>query len=350
MPTKTPQNLFDYEALAQAKLHPALWDYIAAGAADEVTLAENRRAFDRIFLKPRMLVDMNAIDTKVSVLGTPMAAPIMIAPTGVHGALCADGECATAKAAARAGIAMVAASSSNRTIEQIAAAAAAHLWLQLYLLPEREWTLALVRRAEAAGCRAIMLTVDSPRFGRKDRSLRTQADFPWPDRDNMKGVPPAIVQASQTGAPATWDDVDWLRAVTKLPIVLKGILTAEDAALAASHGVAAIAVSNHGGRQLDGAIASIEALPDIVAAAGGRCEIYLDGGIRRGTDVLKALALGARAVMIGRPVLWGLAVGGARGAFAVLEMLKSELVAAMALSGRPTLASIDSSLLRLPDS
>jgi|SRR5580658_589094 4-hydroxymandelate oxidase len=341
MTAAAPLNLFDYEALAKGRMDPALWDFVVAGAADEVTVAENRRAFDRLVIRPRMLVDVSRIDTAATVLGAPVAAPIMIAPSGPHAAVCPQGECATAEAAGQAGVARVAASGSNRPI---AAAAGGPLWLQLYLYPERERTLALVRRAEAAGCRAIALTVDSPRFGRKDRSLRTEDEFDWPELGNLAGLPPPTLPWLR-GAPATWADVDWLRTITRLPILLKGILTAEDASIAAARGLEGIVVSNHGGRQLDGVMASIDALPEVVAAAGGSCEIYLDGGVRRGTDVLKALALGARAVMIGRPVLWGLAVAGAAGVVDVLAILQRELAFAMALSGRPTLADIDRALL-----
>jgi 4-hydroxymandelate oxidase len=323
-----------------------VWDYVVAGAGDGITLAENRRAFDRIAIRPRMLVDVSRIDATTSVLGASVAAPIMIAPSGQHGAICAQGECATAQAAGRAGLAMVASSGSDRTIEDIAAAATGPLWLQLYLFPDRPRTVALLQRAEAAGCRAIVLTVDSPRWGRKERSLRSEDQFDWPDSGNLADLPPATAVWPDGGAPATWADVDWLRGVTRLPILLKGILTAEDAGVAVEHGVEGIVVSNHGGRQLDGVMASIDALPEVAAAADGRCEIYLDGGVRRGTDVLKALALGARAVMVGRPILWGLAVDGAAGAFDVLDILVRELALAMALSGRPTIASIDRDLVR----
>jgi len=338
-------NLFDYERRAEARTHPAVWDFFAAGAGDSITVAENRRAFERTFLRPRMLVDVSRIDTTTRLLGSPVAAPIMIAPSGPHGVLCPGGEADTAAAAGRAGMIMVAASGSTRPIEAIAAASTAPLWLQLYLYPERPRTLALLRRAEAAGCRAIVLTVDSPVFGRKERSLRTEDSFDWPESGNLEGLPPPSAPPVR-GAPATWDDVDWLRQATPLPLVLKGILTGEDAALAAGRGAAAVVVSNHGGRQLDGAIASLDALPEVAAAVGGRCEIYLDGGIRRGVDVLKALARGAQAVMIGRPILWGLAVDGTAGAFDVLDILHRELAAAMRLCGRPTLASIDRDLVR----
>jgi 4-hydroxymandelate oxidase len=349
VPLETPLNLFDYEALAQPRMHPAVWDYIAAGAADEITVAENRRAFDRLTIRPRMLVDVSRIDTTTTVLGAPVASPIMIAPSGRHGALLPEAECATAAAASQAGAVLVISGLSTRTLEEVAAAMSTPLWLQLYLFPERERTLALVRRAEAAGCRAIALTVDSPRFGFKDRSIRSEDDFDWPANGNLAGLPAPTLPWFR-GAPTTWADLDWLRSVTSLPIVLKGILTYEDAAMAAARGVAGVIVSNHGGRQLDGVTASIDALPEVVAAAGGRCEVYLDSGVRRGTDVLKALALGARAVLIGRPILWGLAVDGAAGAADVLQILRRELEFAMALSGRPTIASIDRTVVSPPGS
>lgn len=353
MSPEPPLNLFDYEMLAQARLHPAVWDYVAAGAADEITVAENRRAFERISIRPRMLVDASRIDTATTVLGSPVAAPVMIAPTALHGVVCPEAERATAQAAGRAGTVMVASTWSSRPIEDIAGAAAGPLWLQLYLFRDRARTVALLRRAEATGCRAIVLTVDAPRWGRKERSLRSEGRYEWPAPGNLAGLPPpsgdhpdATVGETADGAPATWADVEWLRTVTRLPIVLKGILTAEDAAVAAGCGVAGIVVSNHGGRQLDGVVASVDALPEVVAAVDGRCEIYLDGGVRRGTDVLKALALGARAVMIGRPVLWGLTIAGGDGALDVLGILGRELALAMALSGRPTIAGIDRTLVR----
>ncbi|HZZ89274.1 MAG TPA: alpha-hydroxy acid oxidase [Caulobacteraceae bacterium] len=343
MPT-APLNLFDYERLAKPRLHPSLWDYIAAGAADEITVAENRRAFDRRLIRPRVLADVSHIDTATTVLGSAVAAPIMIAPSGPQGAISPAGEIATVRAAGKAGALMVVPGGANRTIEAIGEAAVGPLWLQLYLFPERERTLALVRRAEAAGYRALVLTVDSPRFGRKDRSLRSEDDFHWPESANLAGLPPATLPWIR-GAPATWVDVDWLRASTSLPILLKGILTGEDAVLSIEHGVAGVVVSNHGGRQLDGVIASFDALPEVADAVNGRCEVYLDGGVRRGTDVLKALAVGARAVLVGRPILWGLAVSGEEGVADVLSILQREFVDAMSLSGRPTIADVDRALL-----
>ena len=231
MSHEPPLNLSDYEALAPARMHPAVWDFISAGADDGVTMAENRRAFERIALWPRVLSDVSRIDTRAVVLGADVSSPILIAPTGPHAALCPEGEVATVEAAGKAGLGMMANCASNRTIEDIAAAATGPLWLQLYLFPERERTLALVQRAEAAGCHALALTADSPRFGRKEQSLRTETEFDWPEPGNLKGLPPATKRAIR-GAPATWDDLGWLRDVTSLPIVLKGVLTAEDAAMA----------------------------------------------------------------------------------------------------------------------
>jgi isopentenyl diphosphate isomerase/L-lactate dehydrogenase-like FMN-dependent dehydrogenase len=335
-----PIVVADYEALAHARMHPAAWDYYAAGAGDEITLRENRAVFDRMRLRPRVLVDVSSIDTATTVLGSPVAMPILVTPTAMHRYACEEGECATARAAGAAGTLMVAATEASRTLEDIAAAATGPLWFQLYVYSQRHLAEALVRRAEAAGYRAIVLTVDAPQWGHKPRSERTEATIP----------PFATANVDVTGldpASLTWDAVAWLRSLTRLPLVLKGILTAEDASLAVEHGVEGIVVSNHGGRQLDSVPATIEALPEVVDAVAGRCEVYLDGGIRRGTDVLKALALGARAVLVGRPILWGLAANGADGARHVLELLHAELESAMALAGRPTLASIDRSLVKL---
>ena len=331
-------NLFDYEILAQTCLDMAAWHYYADGSDDEITLRANREAFARIRLLPRVLVDVSKCDTRTTVLGTPIGMPVMIAPTAFHGLACPEGERATARAAGGAGTLMVASTSSTCSLEEIAEAAAGPLWFQLYVF-NRQTAAELVRRAAAAGYRALVLTVDSPRWGRKEQAIRHGFDLPakgnFGDQADTKDTVTFI-----------WEDLNWLRSLSPLPIILKGILTAEDALLAVEYGVEGIIVSNHGGRQLDGVPASIEALPEIVAAVNQRCEIYMDGGIRRGTDVLKALALGARAVLIGRPILWGLAVEGQKGAQHVLEILQAELELAMALAGRPTLASIDHSLVK----
>ena len=337
-----PINVFDYEALAEQRLAPGAWAFYSAGAGDEVTLRRNRAAFARIELLPRMLTGVAEADVRTTVLGTSVAMPILVAPTAAQGMACAEAECATARAAGTAGTLMVAATESTRSIEEIAAAATGPLWFQLYIYREqRALAESLVRRAEAAGCRAIVLTVDAPMWGQKDRSARVPAD--WPPNGNF-------AQGDEEYEPAalTWDDVAWLRSLTELPIVLKGILTPGDAVRGVEAGAGAIAVSNHGGRQLDGVPATIAVLPGIVEAVAGRVEVYLDGGVRRGTDVLKALALGARAVLVGRPVLWGLAAEGEAGARHVLALLRDDLELAMVLAGRGSIAAIDRSLVAVP--
>jgi isopentenyl diphosphate isomerase/L-lactate dehydrogenase-like FMN-dependent dehydrogenase len=344
-----PVNIFDYEALAQTRMVPAFWDFYQGGSDDEVTLRANRTAFERIRLRPRVLVDVSAgaLDMRTMVLGTPVSMPILIAPTALHCLAHPEGECATARGAGMANTLMVASTTSTRSLEEIAQAASGPLWFQLYVYYSLEVAEKLVRRAEAAGYRAIVLTVDLPYLGNREKDRRNNVTIPPPPfrEANLVDVDEDI--DGQGWVVLTWEAVSWLRSITSLPILLKGILTAEDALLAIEHGVAGIIVSNHGGRQLDTAIASIEALPEIVEAVAGRCEVYIDGGIRRGTDILKALALGARAVLVGRPVLWGLAASGAEGVYHVLEILRKELELAMALSGRPTLGSIDRTLLKM---
>lgn len=341
-----PVNVNDYEALAQRRMPPAFWDYYYGGSDDEVTLRANRTAFERIRLRPRMLVDVSTCDLRTTVLGTPVSLPVLIAPSAQHALAHPEAECATARAAGMSGTLMTASTVSTRTLEEIAHAATGPLWFQLYIYYSLRVAERLVHRAEAAGYRAIVLTVDLPRLGNRERDVRNKIDAFTPFHEgNFVDVDR---EAEDDGmVPLTWDTLAWLRKITSLPVLVKGILTAEDAELAVQHGVAGIIVSNHGGRQLDGALASIEALPEVVDAVAGRCAVFMDGGIRRGTDVLKALALGADAVLVGRPVLWGLAVDGAEGAHRVLEILRQELELAMALSGRPNIASIDRSLVKI---
>lgn len=337
-----PVNVFDYESLAQAHMEPAAWHYYASGSDDEVTLHANRTAFERIRLRPRMLVDVGNCDMRTTILGTPVSMPILIAPTAFHCLAHVEGECATAQAAGRSGTLMVASTSSNRSLEDIARAGSGPFWFQLYI-HDRKTSLELIQRATLVGYRALVITVDSPHWGHKERAIRSGFSLPpYLSKANFQDE-----DIAKENVFVTWETLDWLRSLTSLPIILKGILTAEDAALAVKHGVNGIIVSNHGGRQLDSVSASIEALPEVVEAVDGCCEVYLDGGIRRGTDILKALAMGAQAVLVGRPVLWGLATNGAEGVRHVLEILRTELELAMKLAGRPTLASIDRSLVKM---
>lgn len=340
-----PINVHDYERLARERMDPAAWAYFAGGADDEVTLREERAAFERLRLVPRVLRGVGAADLRTTVLGSEVRAPILVAPTGVHGFAHPEAEVATARAVSDAGSLMAVSTVSTRSLEDIAAAATRPLWFQLYVYRgARDLARSLVRRAERAGCGAVVLTVDSPRWGRKEGFLRVERDLPA----ELSSVSIDEESGEEALEPAalTWEDVAWLRSLTDLPVVLKGILHPEDASLAVEHGAAGIVVSTHGGRQLDGAPASVEALPLVVEAVGGRAEVYLDGGVRRGTDALKALALGARAVFVGRPVLWGLAVSGAAGARHVLDLLRDELELAMVLAGQRSVADIDADLVK----
>ena len=339
-----PLNLRDYEALAREVMHPAAWAYLAAGSGDETTLRENSAAFGRIELLPRMLRGVHSADLRTKVLGTAVEAPILVAPMGVHRLANAEGECATARAVGSVGSLMAVSTVSSRSLEEISASTRGPLWFQLYVYRSRPFAERLGRRAEAAGYRALVLTVDSPRWGRKERFLRVEQTLP-PEMEQVSLDDEDLPEEKFEPAALTWEDVTWIRSLTDLPLVLKGVLHPEDAVLAAEHGVAGIVVSNHGGRQLDGAPASVEALPAVVEAVGGRAEVYLDGGIRRGTDVLKALALGARAVFVGRPILWGLAVSGEAGVSQVLEVLRDELEGAMVLAGQPAVTGLDPDLV-----
>jgi isopentenyl diphosphate isomerase/L-lactate dehydrogenase-like FMN-dependent dehydrogenase len=352
-------NLFELEALAREQLGTGAFDYIAGGADDEVTMRRNRDDFERIVLRPRYMVDVSKINTATTVLGEPVSLPVLIAPAAGHKLCCPDGEIATAKASQAAGTIMVLSTLSTVRMEEVAEVGNAPKWFQLYVYQDREVTRQLVQRAEAAGYKALCLTVDVPVIGNRERDLRNVFSFPkeYPfanfigmGLENMPvgvtGSPLGAYVTSKWDSSVSWRDFDWFRSITKLPIVLKGILTAEDARLAVEHGASGIIVSNHGGRQLDGAMSGISALPEVVEAVEGRIEVLVDGGVRRGTDVLKALALGARAVLVGRPYMFALAIAGEAGVRAVLETLRQELVTAMALTGRPTIADIDRSVVR----
>ena len=338
-------NLFDYEKISQESLKPEIWDYFQGGSGDEVTLRENRSAFERIKLLPRVLRNVSSINMETTVQADAISFPVIIAPTAFHGLLHPEGECATALAASRCKTIMVVSTFTTRSLEDVAHCTHVSPWFQVYVYRDLGLTRTLVQRAEASGYHAIVLTVDVPRLGRRERDLRN--NFTLPQGLRIANIDETLISGRYLPEPIaiTWESVAWLRSITSLPIILKGILTPQDALLALESGANGIVVSNHGGRQLDGAIAAIDALPPICTAIAGRCEIYLDGGIRRGTDILKALALGARAVLIGRPAIWGLAVNGAEGVQHVLELLRTELALAMALAGCSNLDIIDRSLL-----
>lgn len=354
-----PINLYDYEALAQQRMPPAVWDTYAQGSEDEITLQANRSAYAAIRLRPQVLVDVRRCDTSTTLLGTPVSLPVMVAPVSLHQLVHPEGERATARAARAAGALMVASTLSSLSLEETAAAAEdSPLWFQLYIYRDRALTRHLLERVERAGYRAIVLTVDAPYIANRERDRYN--DFTLPDGlqfGNFAGrgyreagatsETPITWQTRGEREIITWEIIPWLRAQTRLPILLKGILTAEDAARAVYAGVDGIIVSNHGGRQLDGVLPTIEALPEVVAAVDGRCEVYMDGGIRRGTDILKALALGARAVLIGRPVIWGLVVNGEAGVRDVFRVLQEELTLAMRLAGCPGIDSINRSLVNI---
>lgn len=334
--------------------------YYTGGAWDEVTLRDNREAFERFKLSPRMLVDVSRRDLSTQILGQSVRMPILIAPTAFQCLAHPEGEVATRRAAAEMGVAMVLSTMSTKSLEEVASVPMpTPQWFQLYIHHNRTLTRALVERAEAAGFSALCLTVDAQLAGCREKSRRNPFILPsemqLANLVTMRGREiPARVEESrlltyftqQLDQSLTWQDLEWLQSITTLPVIVKGILRGDDALRAVEHGAKAVIVSNHGGRQLDGAIATIDALSEVVAAVGDKAEVFVDGGIRRGTDVLKALSLGAKAVLLGRPVLWGLAVGGQAGVHHVLELLRDELNLAMALSGCATLQDIDSTLVK----
>lgn len=356
-----PINVLDYELLAAEKLPQMAYDYYASGAHDEITLAENMRAYDRLRLQYRVLRDISQRTTATTLFGHELATPVIIAPTAFHKMAHPDGELATARAAGAAGTLMIVSSLSTTAIEDVMEVATGPVWFQLYVYKDRQATADLVRRAEDAGCQAIVLTVDAQVWGRREADVRNRFQLPpglmvknllaagkeqFPEDHAGSGL--AAYVTSLFDQTLSWPDVDWLCGLTDLPVLLKGIVHPDDARLAMEHGAAGVVVSNHGGRQLDTAPATIEVLPEIVAAVDGRIPVLLDGGIRRGTDVVKALALGAQAVAVGRPVLWGLAVDGQAGVEHVLEILRSEVELAMGLCGVTSVDQISPDLVMTP--
>ncbi|NXG22121.1 HAOX1 oxidase, partial [Grallaria varia] len=357
-----PVCIADFEEYARTFLPKSVYDYYQSGADDQETLAENVAAFSRWKLYPRVLRDVSVLDLSTSVLGQRVSMPVCVAATAMQRMAHADGETATARACQAVGTGMMLSSWATSSIEEVAAAAPGGLrWLQLYVYKDREVTAALVRRAERAGYCGIFVTVDTPYLGRRVADVRNKFQLPphlrlknfsssdlafssGKDFGENSGL--AVYVAEAIDASVNWEDIKWLRGLTLLPIVLKGILRADDAKEAVKIGVNGILVSNHGARQLDGVPATIDVLPEIVEAVEGKVEVFLDGGVRKGTDVLKALALGARAVFIGRPLLWGLAYQGEEGAKEVLQMLKEEFHLAMALTGCRRVEEIGRTLIR----
>ena len=333
-------SIADYERLAEERLEPGPWAYLVGGSGDEWTLRENRAAFARWTFRPRVLCDVSEISTATTVLGTQIELPVVVAPVAYQQLYNPDGECATARGAAAAGTGIAVSTFSTRSHEEIAAAAPGIVqWCQLYVFQDRGVTREHLAEAAAAGCSAVVLTVDTPRLAQRERDLRVgfeiPSDLPLPYARATIGDAPQnpADQFALLDASVSWRDLEWIASEGRLPVVLKGVVTAEDAQLAVEHGAAAVVVSNHGGRQLDGAPATLDALPEVAEAIAGRAEVYLDGGIRRGTDVAKALALGARAVLAGRAPVFGLAAAGEEGVRHVLELLRDELTLALCLLG-----------------
>lgn len=331
-------SLFDFQAEAEKHISHGAWERIMGASADELTMRWNHEAYEHIRLKPRILQDVSTLDTRVKLFGQELAFPIILAPTGAQKFVHPEGDMASVRGAAAANATLCISSSASMKVEDIASAAKGPVWFQLYVQKDRGFTKDLVQRAEGSGCRALCVTVDSPTFGARNREDRAKDELPARELPNLKGkdyLDPTL----------SWKDIDWLRGFAKTPIMLKGILNPDDAAIAVRAGVAGIIVSNHGARNLDTVPATIDALPLVIDRVQGRVPVIVDGGIRRGTDVIKALARGASAVQIGRPYLWGLGVAGAEGVTRVVEILRHEFEMAMMSMGRPTLASIDKSAL-----
>ncbi len=350
-------TLDDFEQLATKYLtHPA-YEYVAGGAGAGITMAENRAAFNRIQLNPRVLIDASRIDTTLEIFGRSYDFPILLAPAGYHKLVHQDGEIETAKGANLAEATLVAATFSNVTFEAISAVAKRPLWFQIYIQTDRGFTKDLIQRAISAGCEAICVTVDVPVNGPRDRELRAGFQLPpGVERANLASLGNLMASAAHRpsgrniysathGPDATWKDIDWLRSIVPVKLLLKGVLHPADAELAVKAGCDGLIVSNHGGRSLDTVPASIDALPAIAERIGGRVPLLLDGGVRRGIDVFKALARGATAVLIGRSYLYALAVGAAPGIARAVEILRTELEMTMGLIGCVNLAQISKDFL-----
>lgn len=350
--------LTDFEEYAKQHLSKPIWDYYAAGADECSTRDDNLQAYKRIRLRPRILRDVSVTDTRTTILGTEISFPVGIAPTAFHCLAWPEGELATARATETVNTCYITSTYSTCSVEEICAAAPnGYRWFQLYVYRDRKLSEQLVHRVEALGYKALVLTVDVPYTGKRRDDIRNQFKLPPHLRvKNFEGMfelqnsadPEEYGVPSNTLDPSiSWKDVRWLQSLTRLPIIIKGILTKEDAELAVEHGVQGIIVSNHGGRQLDGGPATIDCLSEIVETVQGRIEVYMDGGIRTGSDVLKALALGAKCVFIGRPAIWGLAYKGEEGVKEVLQILNEEFRLSMALSGCRNVAEINRNLIHV---
>ncbi|KAM1165109.1 hypothetical protein ACFX13_025176 [Malus domestica] len=350
-----PVNVNEYQELARQALPKMYYDYYTGGAEDQHTLKENVEAFRRITLRPRILVDVSRVDMSTTVLGYKISAPIMLAPTAMHQLAHPEGEVATARAAAACNTIMILSYMSTCTVEEVASSCNAVRFFQIYVYKRRDISAQMVRRAEKNGYKAIVLTADTPRLGRREADIKNK--MVAPQLRNFEGLISTEVDSDEGSnleayakgtfdASLCWEDIGWLKSITNLPILIKGVLTHEDARKAMEVGVAGIVVSNHGARQLDYTPATISVLEEVVHAVGGKIPVLFDGGIRRGTDVFKALALGAQAVLVGRPVVYGLAANGKQGVKRVIEMLKDEFELTMALSGCPRIRDITRSHVR----
>ncbi|XP_012314262.3 2-Hydroxyacid oxidase 2 isoform X2 [Aotus nancymaae] len=342
--------LTDFQAQAREHLSKSTWDFIEGGADDSVTRDDNIAAFKRIRLRPRYLRDVSEVDTRTTIQGEKVSAPIGIAPTGFHCLVWPDGEMSTARAAQAAGICYITSTVASCSLEDIVTAAPEGLrWFQLYVHPDRQLNKQLIHRVESLGFKALVITLDTPVCGNRRYDIQNQLRRNLTLKDLQspkKGNSLPYFQMASISTSLCWNDLSWFQSITRLPIILKGILTREDAELAVKHNVQGIIVSNHGGRQLDEVLASIDALTEVVAAVKGKIEVYLDGGVRTGNDVLKALALGAKCIFLGRPILWGLACKGEHGVKEVLNILTKEFHTSMALTGCRSVAEINRHLIQ----
>ena len=343
-----PINLFEFEDVARGRLPKEEYDYIAGGATDEISVDRNRRAYASWALRPRVLRDVSALDLSTTVLGMKVNLPVLIAPCGAHKRAHPEGELATYRAATACGSALAVSANASASFEDLAKAANGNLWVQLYPFRDREMTTEWLRRAEDLGYKAICVTLDSQWPPKRERNIRNNyrrtrgVNYP---KGTSQTPRPGGAAGEGSDPAATWKDLEWIKSETDLPVVAKGIMTGEDAEFCAEVGADGVIVSNHGGRHLDNTLATIEVLSEVVAAVNGKMEVLLDGGIRRGADVVKAIALGARAVFIGRPLFWGLAVNGEQGVVRVLNILREEIEITMAKCGKPTIGSIDSTTI-----